>query len=237
MKFGSLFSGIGGLDLGLERAGMQCQWQVEIDDYATKVLERHWPNVKRWRDIADFITDANSPRFENAKREQSMRIASGFSKSKNSVDLICGGFPCQPVSVAGSRAGENDSRWLWDSFCEVLRIIRPRYWADCFEEYCETFPRSGMMRNGILYQQPPLVRRISETESSLLPTATSRDWKSGQASPATHERNSRPLSEQIGGLLNPQFAEAIMGFPIGWTNLDALEIQLSPKSQNGSETE
>ncbi len=51
MTFGSLFSGIGGLDLGLERAGMACKWQVEIDDYANKVLAKHWPDVRRVRDI------------------------------------------------------------------------------------------------------------------------------------------------------------------------------------------
>lgn len=51
MMFGSLFSGVGGLDLGLERAGMTCAWQVEIDDYATRVLEKHWPDVRRFRDV------------------------------------------------------------------------------------------------------------------------------------------------------------------------------------------
>lgn len=53
MRLGSLFSGIGGLDLGLERAGMELIWQVESDDYATKVLEKHWPHVKRYRDVRE----------------------------------------------------------------------------------------------------------------------------------------------------------------------------------------
>jgi DNA-cytosine methyltransferase len=105
LSFGSLFSGIGGIDLGLERAGMCCKWQVEIDEFATRVLNKHWPEVPKWKDINDFIEQGCG---EN-------------------VDLICGGFPCQPVSVAGSRRGESDERWLWDSFCNVIRIWRPTY--------------------------------------------------------------------------------------------------------------
>jgi DNA (cytosine-5)-methyltransferase 1 len=131
LTYGSLFSGIGGLDLGLDRAGMTCKWQVEIDDYATKVLERHWPNVRRWRDIGDFIADAEQvgrPTRSGiegdeagAKRRGSQPFG-GFQ-----IDLICGGFPCQPVSVAGARRGASDERWLWNEFREVIRIIRPRY--------------------------------------------------------------------------------------------------------------
>ncbi|HEY1896736.1 MAG TPA: DNA cytosine methyltransferase, partial [Terracidiphilus sp.] len=51
MTYGSLFTGIGGVDLGLDRAGMECRWQVEIDDYCVKVLKKHWPDVKRYGDI------------------------------------------------------------------------------------------------------------------------------------------------------------------------------------------
>ena len=78
MTFGSLFAGIGGIDLGLERAGMVCRWQVEIDDYATKVLEKHWPNVARFRDVRDC-----------------------GAHNLEAVDLIAAGFPCQPHSQAG----------------------------------------------------------------------------------------------------------------------------------------
>ncbi len=57
MTFGSLFSGIGGFDLGLERAGMACSWQVEIDNHATRILKKHWPDVRRWSDIRTFPPD------------------------------------------------------------------------------------------------------------------------------------------------------------------------------------
>jgi len=100
--FGSLFAGIGGIDLGLERAGWKCKWQVENDPYCVKILEKHWPNVKRYGDIK-IVTE-----LEN-------------------VDLICGGFPCQPISVAGKRKGTKDERWLWPEFARIIRLVRPRY--------------------------------------------------------------------------------------------------------------
>ena len=104
MRFGSLFAGIGGIDLGLERAGMRCAWQVEIDDYCTKVLEKHWPSVARFRDVRDCGAHNLEP-----------------------VDLICGGFPCQPVSCAGKRKGTEDSRWLWPEFARVVSELQPRW--------------------------------------------------------------------------------------------------------------
>jgi DNA (cytosine-5)-methyltransferase 1 len=104
MRFGSLFAGIGGLDLGLERAGMECVWQVEVDGYCRRVLAKHWPDVIRYGDIHD-CGDHNL----------------------KTVDLICGGFPCQPVSQAGRRRGEDDERWLWPEFERVVREMGPRY--------------------------------------------------------------------------------------------------------------
>jgi DNA (cytosine-5)-methyltransferase 1 len=106
MTFGSLFAGIGGLDLGLERAGMTCKWQVEIDDYARRVLAKHWPNVQRWDDITTF---------EPSGREWS-------------VDLICGGFPCQDISTAGKRAGlHGDRSGLFFDAVRVVESLRPRW--------------------------------------------------------------------------------------------------------------
>jgi DNA (cytosine-5)-methyltransferase 1 len=101
--FGSLFSGIGGIDLGLERAGMACRWQVENDEYATKVLAKHWPNVARYGDI---------------------RCISPLER----VDLIAGGFPCQDISSAGKRAGITGERsGLWSEFYRLICELRPRY--------------------------------------------------------------------------------------------------------------
>ena len=104
MTFGSLFAGIGGIDLGLERAGMTCRWQVEIDPWCRRVLAKHWPDVPRYGDIREISV-------EELER----------------VDLVCGGFPCQPISLAGRRRGQDDERWLWPEFARILRALRPRY--------------------------------------------------------------------------------------------------------------
>ena len=105
LTFGSLFAGIGGIDLGLERAGLRCCWQVEIDDYATRVLERHWPAVARYRDIRDC-----------------------GAHNLASVDVAAGGFPCQGISDAGRQRGLDDPRsGLWREFARIIRELRPRY--------------------------------------------------------------------------------------------------------------
>ncbi len=104
LTFGSLFSGIGGLDLGLERAGMRCLWQSEIDPYCCKVLAKHWPNLPN-------IGDINNVDWRNVA----------------TVDVICGGYPCQPFSVAGQRNGTDDPRHLWPRFADAIRFLRPRY--------------------------------------------------------------------------------------------------------------
>jgi DNA (cytosine-5)-methyltransferase 1 len=105
MKFGSLFSGIGGLDLGLERAGMSCRWQIEIDDYARQVLAKHWPDVPRYSDITEVDGRVLEP-----------------------VDLIAAGFPCQDISYAGRGAGLDGERS--GLFWETVRMVQqcqPRY--------------------------------------------------------------------------------------------------------------
>ena len=104
LTFGSLFAGIGGFDLGFERAGMKCAWQVEIDDFCQKVLEKHWPGVDRHGDIRECGRHNLEP-----------------------VDVIAGGFPCQPHSMAGKRRGKADDRNLWPEYLRLVREIRPRW--------------------------------------------------------------------------------------------------------------
>jgi DNA (cytosine-5)-methyltransferase 1 len=104
----SLFSGIGGLELGLERAGMRVVGQVEISPYCRGVLSRHWPEVPRHDDVRSApVWWASQPR--------------------PAVGVVAGGFPCQPFSSAGRRRGVADERWGWPWMFDVVRLVRPRY--------------------------------------------------------------------------------------------------------------
>ena len=164
--FGSLFAGIGGIDLGLERAGWEPRWQVEWDPFCQHVLAHHWPDVPRVGDIADahgrsacpvaHAAGDDAPRLRREPRgggpsdpaRTASRAADGPDTSGvgprrdgarpvevapgacpgclEPVDLIAGGFPCQPVSVAGRQAAQDDVRWLWPEFARVVRELRPR---------------------------------------------------------------------------------------------------------------
>ncbi len=107
MNVGSLFAGIGGFDLGLERAGMTIEWQVENDPFCNRVLSKHWPRVPRFGDIREC-----------------------GAQNLATVDLICGGFPCQPYSIAGKRQGQADDRDLWPEMFRVISELRPA-WVLC----------------------------------------------------------------------------------------------------------
>ena len=104
LTVGSLFSGIGGIDLGLERAGMTVKWHSEINPYASRVLKKHWPPIPNLGNIKNIDWSTVEP-----------------------VDLIAGGYPCQPFSIAGNRQGEKDERHLWPYFLRAISELRPRY--------------------------------------------------------------------------------------------------------------
>ena len=117
MRFGSLFAGVGGFDLGLEAAGWECGWQVEWDPHCQQTLAHHWPTVPRWGDVAT-VNGADLP----------------------PVDVITFGSPCQDLSVAGKRAGLEGSRS--GLFFEATRIIK-----EMRDATGNTFPRWAIWEN------------------------------------------------------------------------------------------
>lgn len=104
----SLFAGIGGLDLGLERAGMTVVGQVEKDEFCQRVLAKHWPEVPRHDDVETAV--------EWWQSEQ-----------RPAVDVVAGGPPCQPVSDAGLKLAQEDERWLWPETFDVIAAVRPTW--------------------------------------------------------------------------------------------------------------
>ena len=100
----SLFSGIGGLDLAFEWAGGVVSAMCEIEPYCRKVLRRHWPDVPLFEDIRELK-----------------------GSDVGAVDVVYGGFPCQPFSVAGNKRGKDDSRYMWPEFSRLVAEIKPRW--------------------------------------------------------------------------------------------------------------
>jgi DNA (cytosine-5)-methyltransferase 1 len=101
-----LFAGIGGIELGLQRAGMNVVGLVERDPWCREVLSRHWPDAH----VHDDVT--TTPEWWGAREP---------------VDVVAGGFPCQPFSRAGKQEGMDDERWMWPVMADVIRSVRPRY--------------------------------------------------------------------------------------------------------------
>jgi DNA (cytosine-5)-methyltransferase 1 len=106
LTIGSLFAGIGGLEKGLEMAGLgPVLWQIEKDEFCRRVLAKHWPDVERYEDVRSI-------------RASQLRT----------VDIICGGFPCQDVSSAGTRKGLTGGRsGLWWEFARIVKEAKPRF--------------------------------------------------------------------------------------------------------------
>jgi DNA (cytosine-5)-methyltransferase 1 len=141
MRHASLFSGIGGFDLAAQWMGWENVFQVEIDPFCQKVLAKNFPQVKRYGDIKQF----NGTEYRGA------------------IDILTGGFPCQPFSSAGKRKGKEDDRYLWPEMLRVIREVQPAYivgenvyglinWSKgvVFEQVCADLENEG-------YQVQPVI--------------------------------------------------------------------------------
>jgi DNA (cytosine-5)-methyltransferase 1 len=157
MKHGSLFSGIGGFDLAAEWMGWENVFHCEWNEFGKKVLKHYWPNAESFHDITK--TD--------------------FTKYANQIDILTGGFPCQPYSAAGKRLGKEDERHLWPEMLRALREIAPRYvvgenvrgltnWNGglVFDEVCSDLENLG-------YQVAPFIIPASATNA---PHQRERIW-------------------------------------------------------------
>jgi DNA (cytosine-5)-methyltransferase 1 len=105
MRHGSLFSGIGGFELAAEWMGWENTFHCEFNEFGSKVLSHYWPESKHYGDITK----------------------SDFYEFRDTIDILTGGFPCQPYSAAGKRKGKDDARHLWPEMLRVIREVRPRY--------------------------------------------------------------------------------------------------------------
>ena len=218
----SLFSGIGGLDLAAEWAGIKTVGQCEWADYPTRVLEKHWPDVPRWRDIRTLTGDDFYERTGN-----------------RTVDIVSGGFPCQPHSVIGKRRAENDERHLWPEFCRVIRELQPSFVVgkmlmDCYQQYMSPFAptwKQKVTKSGRSVYRLTLSRRHMRDTGFLLLASprASQDFKPiRKQTPTEHGGNHGQAlcsslgiiyPDRIGQYINPQYVEWMMGFPTGWADI------------------
>lgn len=288
LKVLDLFSGIGGFSLGLERAGMKTVTFCEIDPFCRRVLQKHWPDV---------------PIHEDVKKLNAESIS-------ESVDLICGGYPCQPFSFAGKRRGAEDDRHLWPEYLRLIQEIRPRWIiaenvaghinmgldevlsdleSENYQSWTFIIPacavdaqhrrdrvwiignairnskRSGRCRNDRRQSGGSLRTDVRlwptphascstgagaqgrqgginlQTAVKLWPTPCSSQWKGTSHGGSKSQKYDNETSRLKGdnrlfengasGQLNPVWVEWLMGFPLGWTDLDHSETQLSHKSR------
>jgi len=201
----SLFSGIGGIDLAAEWAGFTTIAFVENNEYCQKVLNKHWPSVPIVEDIRDVTkekimayTESREPR-EQTEQEGGQDTGRGSSEEKNRqlnratgddtkpikpITLITGGFPCQPVSVAGKRRGKEDDRWLWPEMLRVIKELKPTWVVG------ENV--AGLIRMGLDDCVSDLVHEGYEVQSFLIPAcAVNAPHRRDRVFIVAHTENSR----------------------------------------------
>lgn len=215
LTHGSLFSGIGGFELGAEMTGIDTLWNCEIEKFQGEILKNKFPHAERFTDI----TKTTGLRY---------------------VDIISGGFPCQDISVAGKREGIKGKApgcgvrctelyGKLDLNTSSLKIRQLSLFPVSNKSYA-TFPKSGIMRNGNVYQTTLLDTHTKGKDFILLPTPTKSDYKATFANVEAltrylnsgHQIRVSDILAQKGFLKSQRIAllEMMMGFPIGHTELE-----------------
>lgn len=180
MRHGSLFSGIGGFDLAAEWMGWENVFHCEKDEFCLKVLKKYWPNVKTHDDITR--TD--------------------FGVYRGRIDVLSGGFPCQPFSTAGKRKGTEDNRYLWPAMLNTIETIQPRWVVG------ENVPGIVNWSKGLVFEQVQidLENKGYKVSSSILPACSinaphrrDRVWfiAYSEKSPLSNENKSRSWAYPI----------------------------------------
>jgi hypothetical protein len=181
MKHGSLFSGIGGFDLAAEWMGWENVFHCEWNPFGQKVLKHHFPNSISYNDITK--TD--------------------FSIHRGNIDIVTGGFPCQPYSTAGLRKGKADERHLFPEMLRAIKEIQPTWvigenvrglvsWGgDWYSTRCAMIWKGKDMKsNRFLFQLQASTLRTKEKEFGLLPTPMAQDGKNSTLPPSQINRTS-----------------------------------------------
>lgn len=225
----SLFSGIGGLDLAAEWAGFKSVGQCEWADYPTKVLEKHWPNVERWRDIHELHAD-EFIRRTGIKPGELTVISGGGASHVSRIRLQDCVKRLVTNVIFGRSTGVSLAKLSHDGLW--LKMYGDSYQANLdgsFEEYCGILPTWGMMLGGVVIELPISEQFIPENGLGLLPTPQSSDWKSRWGTKNALEKHLKSnhqirLADTLRSwnLIKGEIIEnyeKMMGFGIGWTEL------------------